>query len=109
MVCRCDDIQKYEHDIGILEKAVTCIQDIIDYQKNLDDSIDILKSSYIESINPPSNLAANIDSVHGEALSNARLAKTQIDGALSTARVKLRKAKEEDDKFHALEKKETIS
>ena len=102
MECRCLDKKNYSLDIITLEAAAKMAQAVIDDQLKIDNSIDTLKTAYVESVNAPSNLATNFDDVHSGALANARIIKTQIDGALSTAKKKLREATEEDDEYHAL-------
>lgn len=99
MACRCADITKYEHDIPILERASTWAQKVIDCQTVIDDSIDALDADYNASIIPPKDLSSSFVKIHEGADLNARLAKTQIDGALQTARLLLSAARQEDDAY----------
>ena len=101
MACRHDDIVKYEHDIPIIEGALTIAQNIIDYQVLIDASVNNLKTDYNETVNPPEHLGEKFDEIHDGALSNARIIMTQLEGALRTARELLRAAREEDAAFHA--------
>ncbi len=101
MGCRHDDIEMYENDIPVLEEALTIAQEIIDYQILIDNSVDTLKTCYDGTVNPPETLGTAFDNIHDGAISNARTVKTQLEGALRTARELLRAAREEDAAYHA--------
>lgn len=103
MACRHADIEKYEHDIKVLEEASSLAQKVIDYQNLINSSVDTLKADYKESINPPTDLDSSFDFITDDALSDARIIKTQIDGAITTAKYCLADAIEEDDEYHAKE------
>lgn len=103
MACRHDDIAMYENDITVLGEAINIAQDIIDYQILIDDSVDTLKSCYAGTVNPPDTLGTEFDNIHDGAILNARTVKTQLEGALRTARELLESAREEDEAYHAAE------
>ena len=97
MACKCAEIAKYDEDIETLEEALTYTQKIIDYQLSMNDSIDTLKSSYAKSVKGPDDLAPAFDLIHDGAIDNARMIRTQLEGALLTAKTKRALAIQEDD------------
>ena len=99
MACRCRDIKLYDADITALEEAATHAQKIIDKQISIDDSIDTLKISYTKSAKGPDGFGAAFDDIHDGAIENARMIKSQIDGAILTVKANRASAQAEDDSW----------
>lgn len=97
MACRKADIDKYENDIEVLERASTLAQKVVDDESLVSDYLTNLQDYYGKTINASDELINEFHELDKDALSSARNIKIQISGALTTARTLLSQARLEEE------------
>ncbi len=96
MACRADDIEKYKHDITTLESASSFAQQVIDCEIQVGTDLTDLQKYYSKTIDASEEFINEFHMLDKDCLSNARMIKVQIDGAIMTARELLKQAEYEE-------------
>ena len=96
MACRADDIEKYNHDIGVLEEAATFAQNVYDAEKQVNSDLTDLQGYYSKTVEASEAFINEFHELDKDAMLNSMLMKARIDGAIQTARVLLKQAEEEE-------------
>lgn len=97
MACRADDIEKYKNDITVLQDATKYAQKVVDCGIQVDSDLTDLQGYYSKTIEASDEFINEFHVLDRDGLSNARMIKLQIEGALRTAKELLKAAEEEEE------------